>query len=105
VALADRLATGQLFNVGQDFLALGAQLSVSAAVTVSPSIITSLNDGSVFAAMRAGVSLSDNLDISLNASKGFGANGSEFGGRETSAGSGIYLRPPLSLGLNITRYF
>jgi len=104
-ALADRLATGQLFNIGQDFLALGAQLGVSAGVTISPSIITSLNDGSVFAGVQAGISLSDSLDISLNASKGFGPNGTEFGGRETTAGSGVYLRAPLSLGLNITGYF
>ena len=104
-ALADRLATGQLFNIGQDFLALGAQLGVSAGVTISPSIITSLNDGSVFAGVQAGISLSDSLDISLNASKGFGPNGTEFGGRETTAGSGVYLRAPLSVGLNITRYF
>ncbi len=105
MALADRLATGQLFNVGQDFLALGAQLSVSAAVTISPSVITSLNDGSVFGAVQAGVSVSDNLDISLNASRGFGPNGTEFGGRETSAGSGVFLRAPASVGINITRYF
>lgn len=104
-ALADRLATGQLFNVGQDFLALGAMLGVSAGVTISPSVITSLNDGSVFAAVQAVVSVSDTLDISVNASKGFGPNGTEFGGRETSVGSGVYLRAPASVGVNITRYF
>ncbi len=104
-ALASRLSTGQLFNTGQDFLALGAQLGVLAAVTAAPSIITSLNDGSVFAAVQVGVSLSDSLDISLNASKGFGANGTEFGGQETSAGSGVYLRGAMSVGLSITRYF
>jgi len=104
-SLADRLATGQLFNVGQDFLALGAQLSVSAAVTVSPSVITSLNDGSVFATVYAGVSVSDNLDITLYGNKGFGPNGTEFGGRETSAGSGVFLRAPSSIGINISRYF
>lgn len=104
-ALAGRLATGQLFNVGQDFLALGAQLGVSAGVTISPSVITSLNDGSVFAAVQMGVSVSDNLDVSLNASKGFGPNGTEFGGRETTAGSGVYLGAPTTVGINITRYF
>lgn len=104
-ALADRLATGQLFNVGQDLLALGARLGISAEVTVAPSIITSLNDGSVFAVVQAGASLSDTLDISVNASKGFGSNGTEFGGRETSAGSGVFLQAPLSIGLGITRYF
>ena len=105
LALSSRIGTGQLFNVGQDFLALGAQLSVSPEITVSPSLITSLNDGSVFAAMQAGYSVNDNLDISFNASKGFGVNGTEFGGRETTAGSGVYVRAPLSLGLNIVRYF
>ena len=104
-ALAGRLATGQLFNTGQDFLALGAQLSVSAAVTVSPSLITSLNDGSVFALVQAGVSMSDNLDFNLNASKGFGPTGTEFGGIETTVGSGVYLRAPLHVGLSITRFF
>ncbi len=104
-ALADRLATGQLFNTGRDFLAVGAQLSVSAAVTVSPSLIASLNDGSVYAGGQVGISLSDNLDISLSTSKGFGPNGTEFGGRETSAGSGVFLRAPTHVGLKITRYF
>jgi len=104
-ALADRLSTGQLFNIGQDFLALGAMLGVSAGVTISPSVLTSLNDGSLFGTVHAGVSLSDNLDISLNASKGFGPNGTEFGGRETSTGSGVFLRAPTSVSINITRYF
>ena len=104
-ALASRLATGQLFNVGRDFLALGAQLGVSAAVTVSPSLISSLNDGSVFVAVQAGVSLSDNLDIGFHASSGFGPDGTAFGGRETATGSGVFLRAPASVGLTITRYF
>ncbi len=105
IALADRLATGQVFNVGQNFLALGAQLGVSAAVTVVPSVIASLDDGSVFVAVQAGYAVNDTLDVSLNASKGFGVNGTEFGGRETSAGSGVYLRAPLRIGLKLTRYF
>jgi hypothetical protein len=104
-ALTTRLATGQLFNTGRDFLAVGAQLGVSAAVTISPGLIASLNDGSLLATVQAGVSLSDKLDISFNASSGFGPNGTEFGGRETLAGSGVYVRSPMRLGLNITRYF
>lgn len=103
-ALASRLATGQVFNVGQDFLALGAQLGINANATLSPVIITSLNDGSVFANVQLAISPSDNLDISLNASKGFGPNGTEFGGRETTTGSGVYLRPPTTLSLRLSRY-
>jgi len=104
-ALSSRLASGQLFNVGQDFLALGAQIGVSSGITISPSAIASLNDGSVFASVQANVSASDNLDISLSASKSFGENGTEFGGRETSAGSGEYLRAPTTVMVNLTRYF
>ncbi len=104
-ALASRLATGQLFNVGQDFLALGAQIGVAAGATLSPVVITSLNDGSVAAKVQLAVSPTDNLDISLNASKGFGPNGTEFGGRETTAGSGTYLRPPTTISLRLSRFF
>lgn len=104
-SLSSRLATGQLFNVGQDFLALGGQLSVNAAVIISPSIITSLNDGSVFAGIHGNISASDNLDISFGASQGFGPNGTEFGGQETSAGSGEFVRAPTTVSLNIVRYF
>lgn len=104
-ALDSRLATGQLFNIGRDFLAVGAQLSVSPGVTLSSNVISSLNDGSVYAGVNADISVSDSLDISVNASRGFGPNGTEFGGRETSAGSGVFVRAPVSLGVNISRYF
>ncbi|MCF6272324.1 MAG: hypothetical protein L3J37_03900 [Rhodobacteraceae bacterium] len=104
-ALASRLATGQLFNTGQDFLALGAQLGISANVTLSPVVIASLNDGSVFANVKLTISPSDNFDISVNTSKSFGPDGTEFGGRETTAGSGVYLRAPTTVSLRLSRYF
>ena len=103
--LASRLASGQIFNAGRDFLALGGQIGLTDRLNLTPSVITSLNDGSVFGSVQASLSLSDNFDISFSASKGFGPNGSEFGGRETSAGSGVYLRPPTNVSLNLTRYF
>lgn len=104
-ALATRLSTGQLFNVGQDFLALGGMLGITPGVTLSPSIITSLNDGSSFGSLHLAISASDSLDFSLSASKGFGENGTEFGGRETSSGSGEYLRAPTSAAIQVTKYF
>ena len=105
ISLSTRLATGQLFNTGRDFLALGGTIELMPDLTFTPSLITSLNDGSIFAALTTQWSISDNADLTLSASKGYGKLGSEFGGRETSAGSGIYVRPPEKISLRFTSYF
>jgi len=105
MSLSARLSSGQLFNAGRDFLALGGQISLTPDITLSPSVIASLNDASVFAAAQAQWSLSDNAELTFSASTGFGNKGSEFGGRETTPGSGIYQRPASNLSLKFTQYF
>jgi len=105
MSLSSRLSTGQLFNAGRDFVALGGQINLTPDITVSPSVIASLNDASIFTAVQARWSLSDNADLTFSASTGFGALGSEFGGRETSAGSGVYVRPAGDASIKFTRYF
>ncbi len=103
--LSSRLSSGQLFNAGRNFVALGGQINLTPDITLSPSIIASLDDASIFTALQARWSLSDNADLTFSASKGFGALGSEFGGRQTSAGSGIYVRPAGDASIKFTRFF
>ncbi len=103
--LARHLATGQIFNTGRDFLALGGQFSLTPDVSVSTAAIASLNDASALMTLRINWSVTDNVDLGLAATKFAGAAGSEFGGRETAAGSGVYLRPADSLSLRLTGYF
>jgi len=101
----ERLATGQIFNTSRDTLALGAQISLTPDITVSPNAIVSLNDGSALIALQAAWVMGDNTDLSFSLSQALGSNGSEFGGRETSAGSGVYLRPSTNLSIIFSRYF
>jgi len=105
VSLSTRLANGQLFNTGRDFVAVGGQINLTPDITVSPSVIASLNDASIFTAVQAQWSLSDNAELTFSASQGFGRLGSEFGGRETTAGSGVYVRPAGSASVKFTRFF
>ncbi|VAW23586.1 hypothetical protein MNBD_ALPHA12-1442 [hydrothermal vent metagenome] len=105
MSLSTRLSTGQLFNAGRNFVALGGQINLTPDIIFSPSVIVSLDDASVFGALQARWSLSDDADLIFSASKGFGNPGSEFGGRETSAGSGIYLAPAGAASVGFTRYF
>ncbi len=103
--LLERLSTGQVFNTGQDILALGAQISLTADLSINPSAIISLNDGSTLLAVQAGWTLNDNTDITLGFHRAIGANGTEFGGRETSAGSGIFMRPATEISFVLSRFF
>ncbi len=101
----ERLATGQIFNTGLDTLALGAQISITPDISISPNAILSLNDSSALISVQAAWTIDDNADLSLGYTQAFGANGTEFGGRETSAGSGIYLRPSTNLSIIFSRFF
>lgn len=100
-----RLARGQIFNTGLDTLALGVQINLTPDITISPNAIISLNASSALIAVQAAWVIDDNADISLGYSQAFGANGTEFGGRETSAGSGVFLRPSTNLSIVFSRFF
>ena len=104
-ALTKRMSTGQVFYAGRDFLALGAQIQTSPALSVAPSAIISLNDGSVLVSAQINYSLGDNTDLSLSVFQPIGAEGSAFGGRETSVGSGEYFGPARAADLRVVHFF
>jgi len=104
-SLTKRLATGQVFFAGTDFLALGAQVQLSPDVVLAPNAIVSLNDHSVLAGLVLNVTLGDNTDLVVNATHPMGSAGTEFGGRETSAGSGVYLGPAQSVAVKVVHFF
>ncbi|NOX73340.1 MAG: hypothetical protein GXP03_06885, partial [Alphaproteobacteria bacterium] len=104
-SLSKRMSTGQVFLPGMDFLALGAALQVTPDLSVSPSALLSLDDRSALASLGVNYTLGDNTNFVVNYSQPFGPVGSEFGGRETSAGSGVYGMPPRSLSLQLVHFF
>ncbi len=103
--LAKRMSNGQVFFGGQDFLAPGGQLQVTADLSISPRAIISLNDGSKLATVGVNYALGDNTDLAFDFFSPFGADGSEFGGRETSDGSGVFAGPSRSATLRLVHFF
>ncbi len=103
--LVKRMSTGQVFVAGRDFLALGGRIELNPDMSASTTSLFSLNDGSAFSTLSVNYSLSDNANVVLSYSQPFGALGTEFGGRETATGSGVYMRLPKTLSLSFVRYF
>lgn len=104
-ALTKRMGTGQVFYAGQDFLALGGSLLVSPDVGISPSAIISLEDRSALLSLSANLNVGDNGSLSLSVLRPNGADGTEFGGRETAAGSGVFSGAAPTVTLTATQYF
>lgn len=103
--LLKRMSTGQVFYAGSDFLALGGSIGVSPDIGVTPSAIISLEDRSALVSLAANVTIGDNANIAFAVMKPIGADGTEFGGRETSSGSGIYVGASPSISFTATQYF
>jgi hypothetical protein len=103
--LLARLERGQLFNTRRDYLAGGLSLEVDPLLTLSPTMIVDLNDGSLFALIAGTYSLGDNLTLVAGAQAPIGPARSEFGGIPLSAGGHLVLAPPGQLYVQIRRYF
>ena len=99
------MSTGQLFYSGRDFIALGAQIQMTPDFGISPTIIAGLNDASFLASVGANYSMGDNTDLSISLFAPFGDDGTEFGGRETSAGSGEFFGPQRSASVRLIHFF
>lgn len=103
--LTKRMSTGQVFLGGQDFLALGAQVQITADLSIAPNAIVSLNDHSALGAMVVNYTLGDNTNLMFNYLHPFGAQGTEFGGRETAPSSDTYVGPSKSATLQLVHFF
>lgn len=104
-ALTERLARGELFTVSRDYLALGVTLEWTALLNVKPLLIANVDDGSALLVVQVVRSLSDTAKLTLAAQSGLGARGTEYGGLETVAGSGVHVAPQRYLYGRIDWYF
>ncbi|MFQ5623588.1 MAG: hypothetical protein ACE5FS_09340 [Paracoccaceae bacterium] len=72
---------------------------------MSPSAIISLDEASALLGVQMTYSLGDNTDLMLDARGPVGQHGTEFGGRETTSGSGVFTRPAQEFTLRLVTYF
>jgi hypothetical protein len=103
--LLERLARGELFSVSKNELAAGADVQWTPLLTLKPSLIASLDDGSVLLVGQSVSSLSQNTDLTLGFQFPLGGHGSEYGGLPTAPDSGIYWTPAARLYARLSWYF
>jgi len=104
-ALRVRLARGQRFVTGRDYLALGARVEWTPLLEITPTVIVNTADHSLLADLQCSYSLSDNANFKAGVRLPVGNRGSEFGGLRTRPGEALFLRPPRQLFLRFERYF
>jgi hypothetical protein len=104
-SLTKRMSTGQVFLAGRDFLALGGLIQTTPDLSFAPNVFISLTDGSALASLGVNYTLGDNTDLSFNYFHPLGPDGSDFGGRETSTGSGVFVGLSRAATIRLVHYF
>ncbi|MEM7360013.1 MAG: hypothetical protein AAF431_13005 [Pseudomonadota bacterium] len=82
-ALANRVARGELFTLGRDYLAGSATIEINPLWNLTPNLFVNLTDNSAFSQLISQHSLSDNLQLIGAVSLPIGPRGTEFGGLPT----------------------
>lgn len=103
--LIDRLARGQLFNTSFDYAAAGMTLEWTPLLSLTPTAIVNLNDGSVLLAAQATRSINDNLDLHAGVQVPVGKPLTEFGGLPVSGATAPYEAPPTTAYVEMRQYF
>jgi hypothetical protein len=100
-----RLRRGQLFVSGRDYLSVGATWEWTPLLQLSPTLIFNLQDHSGLLDLQLNRSLGNDTNLKAGWRLSLGGRGSEFGGLETAAGSGLYLSKYDQLFVRLERYF
>jgi hypothetical protein len=94
-----RLARGELFTVGRNYLAGSLLIEVSPLWTVTPTLLVNAGDPSALLQFMTQYSLSDNMVLLASLNVPVGADGTEFGGIGTglpdsylSTGAGVFAQ-------------
>lgn len=103
--LTARLVRGQLFTTSRNYLAGGMSLEMTPLLTLSPSIIANLDDGSYYASLQGNLSITDNTALVFGAQGPFGPRRTEFGGLPVSGNTAPYASEPSTAFLQLRHYF
>lgn len=103
-ALLARLRRGELFSLGRHELASGVRFDWTPLVTVSPTALVNLTDGSVYALAQVQYDWRQNLTLYSGVQVGLGPHGSEYGGIAITGLAGD-LAPGIRVWLRLARYF
>jgi hypothetical protein len=102
--LIDRIARSELFTLGRNYLAGSLMIEVSPLWTLTPTLLSNINDPSALLQIVSQYSLSDNMTLLGSLNVPLGPSGSEFGGIE----SGVpdrYLSTSVGVFAQLAWYF
>lgn len=102
--LLDRLARGDTFTLGRNYLAAGLTVELTALWNMAPNLFVNLDDGSALLQLVSNNNLSQNIDVISALNIPVGPSGSEFGGIGSEI-AGVYLSTDLALFVQIAWYF
>ena len=102
--LTARLARGELFTIGRDYLAAGLQVELAPLLNVFGNVVHNLRDDSQVVQLRGVWDARENLSWMAGISAPLGERGSEYGGVPVAPG-GPYLAVGRSLFLRIAYYY
>ena len=102
--LLERLARGETFSLGRNYLAFGVPVEVSPLWQVTPNVFANLDDRSALLQVVAQHSLGDNLTLLGAFNLPIGPDGTEYGGIDTGVPD-RYLSRSASLFAQLAWYF
>jgi hypothetical protein len=100
-----RLQRGQQFVTGRDYLSAGATWEWTPLLQLLPTLILNLQDHSSLFDLQLNYSLGNDTALKAGLRLAAGGRGSEFGGLETSTGSGLYLAGADQVFVRLESYF
>ena len=102
--LAVRLARGELFALGRQYVAANVLVEMSPLWTVTPTLLFNLEDPSALLQLVTSYSLGDNMTFLASVNLPVGPDGSEFGGIDAGV-PGRYLSRSASVFAQLAWYF
>lgn len=104
VELLDRLARGDTFTLGRNYVAAGLTVELTPLWTMAPNLFLNIDDGSALLQLVSNNSLHQNIDLISALNVPAGPSGSEFGGVGPDV-AGLYLSTDLALFVQLAWYF
>lgn len=103
--LTKRIARGQIFTTGRDYLDVGGTINWTPLLSITPTAIVNINDRSIQALLTAEYSLSNQSNLIVSAQLPLGSRTTEFGGRQSTAAADVYERAPYLFFVRFERFF
>jgi len=102
--LLNRIARGELFTLGRNYVALSAMIEIHPLFTLTPNLFTNVGDPSALFQVMFQIDPRENLVLLSSVNLPTGSDGTEFGGLSTEV-PGLYLSTGPSIVLQLGWYW